>query len=123
MVEISLKYLQTFNSSVIGRARIPLNEIAAAGDNGYHKTLVLYDKYWNIREETNGELEVLIRWKFDAETDQLIAQYGKSMRKPSFGKQVSQFFKKVRADLHHQELNEALLKDNAAIQEVSALGI
>ncbi len=70
-VDVLLKQVQALRSIIVGRARIPLNEIAAAGESGYSKTLILYGESLDMKRENNGELEVLIRWVFDAETELL----------------------------------------------------
>jgi hypothetical protein len=70
-VDVLLKQVQALRSIIVGRARIPLNEIAAAGESGHSKTLILYGESLDMKRENNGELEVLIRWVFDAETELL----------------------------------------------------
>jgi hypothetical protein len=90
-VDLYLKQVQVMRSVIIGRTRIALNEIAAAGEGGYSKVLILYGEHLDLREARHGELEVLIKWVFDEETERIKQE--SRIVKPSLAEKFSKFFK------------------------------
>lgn len=67
-------------SIIIGRARIPLNEIAAAGDKGYIRTLPLLGESYNFSEKSLGEISIVANWVYDAATEENLKSAGRSSR-------------------------------------------
>ncbi len=106
-MDILLKQVQVLRSTVIGRARIPLNEIAAAGDGGYSKTLILYGESLDMERESNGELEVLIRWIFDKETEQLADRVRNP--RPTFSESFGKLFRRKRTKSVEEDSEKTML--------------
>lgn len=56
-------------SKVIGRARVALNEIAAAGDRGIMKVLPLLGENYEFSTTPIGDISISAKWIYDQATD------------------------------------------------------
>eukprot|EP01035_Chromulina_nebulosa_P020400 gene20400-26471_t len=71
MIELTVKkQTQLLRSTFIGRLRIPVNEIAAAGDIGINKEYSLLNENFEFIEGGNGRIKLQMKWIFDSATDE-----------------------------------------------------
>jgi hypothetical protein len=68
--------------------RVPLNEIAAAGDKGITKAWPLLGENNDFSETPLGDLFVTVKWIFDKATD----EKQKAVKKSTFFKGLMKFF-------------------------------
>lgn len=103
-LELTLKQFSMIRSTVIGRARIALNEVAAAGEKGYIRTLPLLGENYNFTEKSLGEISIVANWVYDAATEEHLKAIGKSSR--SVFAKLSQLFRKKKAPIEDDEVKE-----------------
>ena len=68
-IDITVKNTTVIRSLFLGRIRIPLNEVAAAGEVGLRKVYTLLNENLVFEGAGNGFLQMKIRWFFDKATD------------------------------------------------------
>lgn len=68
-MEVSLKAAMVIGSSLVGRVRIPMNEVAAGGEAGLLRSYTLFNENFQFGEVNRGELILSSRWIYDHETD------------------------------------------------------
>jgi hypothetical protein len=98
-LELTVKQFSMIRSVVIGRARIPLNEIAAAGEKGYIRTLTLLGESYNFSEKSLGEINIVATWVYDRVTEEKLKSANAGVSSSVF-KAITKLFskKKIRAD-------------------------
>ena len=101
-----MKQFSMIRSTVIGRARIALNEVAAAGEKGYIRTLPLLGENYNFTEKSLGEISIVANWVYDAATEEHLKAIGKSSR--SVFAKLSQLFRKKKAPIEDDEVRERI---------------
>ena len=69
VIDITVKNTTVVRSIFLGRIRIPLNEVAAAGEVGLRKVFTLLNENLVFEGAGNGQLQMNIRWFFDKATD------------------------------------------------------
>jgi Ca2+-dependent lipid-binding protein len=70
MIDITVKQSALLRSLFLGRIRIPMNEVAAAGDAGMTKRCQLLNELLVFDQDGgNGEINLKLRWFFDQATD------------------------------------------------------
>lgn len=69
VIDITVKNTTVVRSIFLGRIRIPLNEVAAAGEMGLRKAYTLLNENLVFEGAGNGFLQMKICWFFDKATD------------------------------------------------------
>eukprot|EP01038_Epipyxis_sp_PR26KG_P011587 gene11587-15520_t len=72
LIEVSLRkvtQLSMGRNLFIGRTRIAMNEVAAAGDAGLTKSYTLLNEHYQFSDVNRGELNLTMKWVYDKATD------------------------------------------------------
>lgn len=100
-LELAVKQFSIIRSTVIGRARIPLNEIAAAGEKGHVRTLTLLGESYNFTEKSLGEISIVATWVYDAATEEQLKSQGRTSS--SVFKTITKLFGKKKTKATDEE--------------------
>jgi Ca2+-dependent lipid-binding protein len=71
VIDITVKNTTIIVAVFLGRIRIPLNEVAAAGEAGIRKVYTLLNENLVFEGAGNGFLQLQLRWYFDQAQDEL----------------------------------------------------
>jgi hypothetical protein len=92
IIEITVKQSQLIQSTFIGRIRVPMNEVASAGETGMKKDYALVNQNFEFIERGNGHLNLYVKWIFDVATDEA-SKRRRAAKAGIFSSIASRFFR------------------------------
>lgn len=83
-----------FRNVFMGRVRLTMNEVAAAGDAGITKVFTLLNENFEFSETNRGDINVSLKWIFDQATDDLNKRVLKAGSKSSIFSKISNLLRR-----------------------------
>lgn len=78
----------------MGRVRLTMNEVAAAGDAGITKVFTLLNENFEFSETNRGDINISLKWIFDQATDDLNKRVLKSGSKSGIFTKITNLLKR-----------------------------
>lgn len=66
-MQVSIVTVGYISRTLVGKVRVPLVEVAAAGVEGFRRMLPLMNENYEVFREPRGEVDLTITWTFDPE--------------------------------------------------------